>query len=148
MNRRDSLHRLAGVAILLGAGASTFLHREVWLIHASGPATGMEFALGLSTFTLASLGVLLVIGGSKLRDGWKRGCDRAERRREQHAKPVRRPFDAEDERRPIAEAALDTMAFADGRAAIATFLIIRARQVALNARSARKATTEEHEPGA
>jgi hypothetical protein len=148
MNRRDILHRLAGVALVLGAGASTLLHREVWLAHASGPATGLEAVLGLLTFALASLGILLVIGGARLRDGWKRDCDRAARRREQRVKPDQGTVDAEAEHRRIMAAAVDSMAFAGGRAAIATFLVMRARQAALDARLVRKTTTEKYEPGA
>ena len=119
MSPRDTVHRLVGVSILLGAGASTLLHREVWLAHASGPATGLEAALGLLTFVLASLGVLLIIGGARLRDGWKRDCDRAARRRERQIKPDKGPVDAEAEHRRIMMAAVDSMAFAGGRAAIA-----------------------------
>lgn len=148
MSRRDILHRLVGVAVLLGAGASTLLHREVWLVHASGPASGLEAALGLLTFALASLGVLLIIGGARLRDGWKRDCDRAARCREQRIKPNHDAVDAESEHRRIMVAAVDSMAFASGRAAIATFLVMRARQAALDARLVRKTTTEKYEPGA
>lgn len=148
MSPRDTVHRLVGVSILLGAGASTLLHREVWLAHASGPATGLEAALGLLTFVLASLGVLLIIGGARLRDGWKRDCDRAARRRERRIKPDKGPVDAEAEHRRIMMAAVDSMAFAGGRAAIATFLVMRARQAALDARTVRKTTTEKYEPGA
>lgn len=148
MNRRDILHRLAGVACVLGAGASTLLHREVWLTHASGPATGLEAVLGLLTFVLASAGVLLVIGGAGLRDGWKRGCDRAARRREQHGKPDRNMVDGAAEHHRVRVAAVDSMAFADSRAAIGTFLAMRARQAARDAGLVRKTTTEKHEPGA
>lgn len=148
MNRRDILHRLAGVAIMVGAGGSTLLHREVWLAHASGAATGLEAALGLLTFVLASFGLLLVVGGSKLRDGWKRDCDRAARRREQCAKPDMGTFDREAEDHRIMAAAMDPMVFAGGRAAVATFLVMRARQAVAQSRYVGRTTTEKSEPGA
>lgn len=148
MNRRDILHRLAGVAIILGAGASTLLHREVWLAHASGPATGLEAALGLLTFVLANFGLLLVIGGSKLRDGWKCDCDRAARRREQCSKPDKGTSDRDAEDHRILAAAMDPMAFAGSRAAMATFLVMRARQAAAPSQYVGRTTTEKYEPGA
>lgn len=149
MKRRDVLHRLVGVAILLGAGASTLLHREVWLAHASEPATGLEAALALLTFAMASFGLLLVIGGAKPRDGWVRDCDRATRRREQRAKPGEDiPEDVEAENRRIMAAAMDPMAFAGCRTALATYLIMRARQTAPQAQPPSKTTTEKYEPGA
>lgn len=162
MTRRDILHRMAGVVALLGAGASTVLHREVWLAHASGPATGLEAALGLATFVLASLGLLLVLGGSRFRDGWKRNGERAARRREQRngERTARRREqrvrsrqgaveDAEAEnRRIMADAAIDPAALASGRAALATFLVLRARQTAVQSRFVSQTTTQKYEPGA
>jgi len=55
---------------MLGEGASTFVHREARRTHASGSATALEAALGFLTVALAIFGVILFIGGSRLRDGW------------------------------------------------------------------------------
>lgn len=150
MTRRDILHRLAGAGVLSGAGASTLLHREVWLAHSSGAATGLEAALGLATFVMASLDFLLLLGGSRFRDGWKRDCERLARRRKQQVPADQgAASDLETEnRRIMAAAVVDSMAFAGGRAAIASFLVVRAREAAARARFASQTTTEKYEPGA
>lgn len=148
MSRRDTLHRLMGAAILMGAGVSMVLHREVWRAHAAGPATGLEAALGLLTFALASLGLLLLIGGSRLRDGWKRDCGRAARRRGRRAREDRQTPRAHPEDHRVTATPLDPMAFGTGRVALATFLVMQARQAAARTTRANKTTTEKYEPGA
>jgi hypothetical protein len=85
MNHRDMMHRLTGLVFMAGAGASTLVHRQVWQAHASGPASAMEAILGLLTFFLASLGLLLTINGCRLHDGWKHDCERAVQQRERQA---------------------------------------------------------------
>lgn len=145
MNRRDILHRLAGVVVLLGAGASTLVHREVWRDHASGPASGLEAALGLLTFGLASFGILLFIGGARLRDGWKRECDRTACHHEKRIQTNRNSLDEAEYRRIITEA-VDSMAFPGGRAQIAAFLIMRARLAALDASLSTNTSAESLKP--
>jgi hypothetical protein len=147
MTRRDIRHRLIGVAILLGAGGSTLLHRQVWLAHASGPATLLEAALALVTFALGSLGLLLVFNGARLRDDWKRDCNRAARRRRLRAKPARHQRDTGTQRHLAAAAAMDPTHFAGGRVALAAFLIMRAHQAALDAKPASKGTVESKKAG-
>jgi hypothetical protein len=144
MTKRDLRHRLTGVAILLfGAGGSTLLHRQVWEAHAKGPASALEGALGLLTFALGSLGLLLVINGARLRDGWKRDCDRAMRRRTRHIRPRPRTNQSETRHPFIAAAAMDPMHYAGGRAALAAFLVMRAHQAALDVRAANVAAKQE-----
>ena len=106
MNRRDLLHRLIGVAALLAAGEAAPWHRQMWNTHAAGPASGLEAALGIMILMLASLGMLLLIHGAKLRDGWVRDCARAAARRE--ARPIKgRGARAKDEQaREMAIAAM------------------------------------------
>ncbi|WP_068081188.1 hypothetical protein [Novosphingobium rosa] len=139
MNHRDLLHRLAGVAFMAGAGASTCVHRAVWQAHASGPATALEGGLGMLTFFLGSLGLLLLIGGSSLRDGWKRDCEQAARRREGRGAKPAEPLDPETEHRRTMADAVHAMAFAGPRAALATCLVMQARQAALRPRTSGKA---------
>jgi len=62
----DLKARLAGAALLVGSGASTFVHRVVFEATRGGPAGLAEFALGLFTFMLASVGSVLLIQGSRL----------------------------------------------------------------------------------
>ncbi|WP_206245378.1 hypothetical protein [Novosphingobium terrae] len=131
MNRRDLKHRLVGAAFMAGACASTLIHRDVWRAHASGPATVLEGALGMLTFFLGSLGLLLLIGGCRLRDGWKHDGQQAARRRERFASSPAKPLDPEAEHRRIMADAVHAMAFAGARASMATFLVMRARQAAL-----------------
>ena len=105
-------------------------------MHASGLATGLDAAFRLLMFALASLGLLLVIGGSRLRDGWKRTCEGAAYVRERRVgRDADTLNDVEAEnRRIMATAAMDPMAFAGGRAALAAFLVMRAHQAAVQTR--------------
>lgn len=52
--------------MLSAAGVTTLIHRSVYDVSRAGPATVSEFALGLATFVLGCLGVLLVIHGKAL----------------------------------------------------------------------------------
>ena len=60
--------RLTGVVCLATAGASTLLHRAIVVAAQGGPAQLAEFAVGLLTFVLASLGVVLLTNGARLFD--------------------------------------------------------------------------------
>lgn len=144
MSRRDILHRLAGIAILFGAGVSMLLYRKIRLDGAGGPVTEPEAALGLLTFTLACLGMMLLIGGARLRDGWRRRRERAIRRRERRA-ARRYPAPDDEENRRLRAAAANSMAF-KGRAALATFLVMQERQAPISRTSAK--TSQKYEPGA
>lgn len=64
--------RFGGVVACVAAGGTSLLHREVLAARGGGPATGAEVVLGLLSFLLASLGVLLLIHGAALRRGWRR----------------------------------------------------------------------------
>lgn len=105
MNRSDVLHRLTGVALLCGAGGSASLHRQVWLAHATGPASVLEAGLGLTTFVLACMGLLLLLSGARLRDGWRRDCDRAKHRRQRTRQAQEGVGALEAEQRRIVQAA-------------------------------------------
>lgn len=52
--------------MLSAAGVTTMIHRSVYDVSHDGPATLSEFALGLATFVLSCLGLLLVIHGRAL----------------------------------------------------------------------------------
>ncbi|TXC70748.1 hypothetical protein FSB78_07205 [Sphingomonas ginsenosidivorax] len=56
--------RLFGVALLLASGGTTLLHRAIYA--AARPAQALELAIGLTTFLLASVGILLLIHGPAL----------------------------------------------------------------------------------
>ena len=68
--RRDILWRLSGLALLAAAGASSLIHRHVLSLTRNHAASALEMGLGLTSFVLASLGVLLMMYGAGLRDGW------------------------------------------------------------------------------
>jgi hypothetical protein len=145
---RDLMHRLAGIVALLGTAASMLFHGALRPVHASLWAVAAELAFGLVTFILASFGLLLVLGGSRLRDGWKRTCEHAALQREQRTRTTGDFVnDAEAEnRRIMAAAAIDPLAFAGGRAAIAAFLVMRAHQAAQE-KGVGQAANEKREPG-
>lgn len=71
MTRRDLTWRLAGVTFLAGAGATSLLHRNVLAGAAGQPASLVEMGLAFASFFLASIGVLLMINGVRLRDEWR-----------------------------------------------------------------------------
>lgn len=48
------------------SGGTTLLHRSIYLAARHGPAQVLELALGLTSFILASIGVLLLIHGARL----------------------------------------------------------------------------------
>jgi|GEM_PF-6732285 len=68
--KRDILWRLSGLALFAAAGASSLIHRHVLSLTANHAASALEMGLGLTSFVLASLGVLLMMYGAGLRDGW------------------------------------------------------------------------------
>ncbi len=102
MTRRDLAWRLAGMALLGGAGGTSLVHRHVLAAAANRPASAIEIGLGLASFILASFGMLLIINGPHLRDEWRarrigarqHGAGQPEDTR---AAPARRPRDG---RRP------------------------------------------------
>lgn len=63
---RDPWPRAAGACLLLASVGSTLVHRQIYEATQGGPAQLSEFATGLLTMALASVGVLLLIHGSKL----------------------------------------------------------------------------------
>ncbi|MFV0623392.1 hypothetical protein ACBY01_05170 [Sphingomonas sp. ac-8] len=65
--------RLVGVALLLASAGSTLAHRAVYDAARARPAGLAKFALGLTTFLLASTGVLLLIHGRRLFEQSGRG---------------------------------------------------------------------------
>ena len=148
---RDLRHRFAGVLVLLAAAGSIVLTREAGFVHASGSLTGLEAVFGLLSFVMASLGMLLVIGGTRLRDAWKRDWGRAVRQRRKR-KAVACDVATADAAGQNLHAAAgviapEAMAYAGGRAALATFLIVRARRTSLEARLARRQAAEgAHSP--
>ena len=76
--------RCAGVVALAAAWLSSLAHRTVLDASRAGPATALETLLGLATFILASLGVLLLIHGRRLfhdaaRPRARQACQRGRR---------------------------------------------------------------------
>jgi hypothetical protein len=136
---RDRLHRLLGVALLAGAGASTWVHRAVWQAHAEGPATWLEGALAALTLLLGSLGLLLIAGGCRLSDDWQSDGERAARRRRQAAAPPLAAGDDEAEHHRITQDALHASALSGARVPLAAWLVMRARHAALRGGAKRKA---------
>ncbi len=63
---RDLHYRVGGVICLIGTIGSTLVHRSIYEGARRGPAQIAEFAAGLVTFTLACLGILLLIHGARL----------------------------------------------------------------------------------
>lgn len=127
MNRRDMAWRLGGLVALAAAGGTSLLHRSVLATQVNRPASSLEFVLGLCGFVLASLGVLLLIQGAKLRDGWVRACDTQQQARGGDRTAA---TDAEDAQAWKTAAAADPYALAGGRAALAVFLADRANRAA------------------
>ncbi|MBB3912615.1 hypothetical protein [Sphingomonas desiccabilis] len=104
--------RLVGVVCLAAAGASTLLHRAIFVAAQSGPAQAAEFAAGLLSFVLASLGVLLLTNGARLF--------------ERPAPPAAKPVEV----LPVSEpgAGMDESAACDSRYGVARLLSERAIQ--------------------
>jgi hypothetical protein len=100
--------RLTGLVLLLASGGTTLVHRSIWEAARHGPAQVAEFGIGLATFMLASVGVLLVIHGGKLfaLDTLERGkVDRQRRPRDlmtELLQPVRSSARALDTRQGVA----------------------------------------------
>lgn len=119
--------RLTGVVFLAAAAASTLLHRAIFVAAQGGPAQAAEFATGLLSFVLASLGVLLLTNGARL----------FERPEPRAAKPT--------EVLPVSEAAagLDESAAFDSRYGVARLLADRAIRTASLREAARHASDPE-----
>nr|WP_317892565.1 hypothetical protein [uncultured Sphingomonas sp.] len=118
--------RLTGVVCLAAAAASTLLHRAIFVAAQGGPAQAAEFATGLLSFVLASLGVLLLTNGARL----------FERPEPPAAKPT--------EVLPVSEAAgLDESAAFDSRYGVARLLADRAIRTASLREAARHASDPE-----
>lgn len=62
----DIRYRLAGLAFLVASAGSTAIHRAIYEAAKRGPAQLGELALGLSSFILASIGILLLVHGGRL----------------------------------------------------------------------------------
>lgn len=68
MTKRDIIWRVIGAFAIGGAGGTSLLHREVSLATAGASPALAELLLGLSSFVLASVGVLLLIHGARLHE--------------------------------------------------------------------------------
>ncbi len=118
--------RLAGVVCLAAAAASTLLHRAIFVAAQGGPAQAAEFATGLLSFVLASLGVLLLTNGARLF--------------ERPGVPAAKPTEV----LPVSEAAgLDESAAFDSRYGVARLLADRAIRTASLREAARHASDPE-----
>ena len=118
--------RLTGVVCLAAAAASTLLHRAIFVAAQGGPAQAAEFATGLLSFVLASLGVLLLTNGARL----------FERPEPRAAKPT--------EVLPVSEpAGMDESAAFDPRYGVARLLADRAIRTASLREAARHASDPE-----
>ncbi|WHO38321.1 hypothetical protein PMI04_017445 [Sphingobium sp. AP49] len=105
MTRRDLAWRGLGLLLVGAAAGSSLLHRALTLY---GPATTpLEMALAPASFTFASLGILLLCHGARLRDGWRRDLDRRQAQRDGHR---------------------DLPILAEDRAPLAALLAVRARR--------------------
>lgn len=58
--------RCAGVGFIVASLGTTWVHREIFAAARHSPARFGELAVGLLTFTLASVGILLLIHGARL----------------------------------------------------------------------------------
>lgn len=142
MSRYDLACRSTGVLILLSACATGFAHARaadsIW----SGDGAAAHIALAVAGFTFACLGLLLILKGSRLREGWQAACDEQARRRGMEAGE-----------QPAEAAQPDPLLFLDpgfggGRLAMTTWLILRAQQQGSHSRpegrrQRRAAATEE-----
>ena len=105
MTRRDLAWRGLGLLLVGAATGSSLLHRALTL---DGPASApLEMALALASFSFASLGILLLCQGVRLRDGWRRDLDRRQAQRDGHRDPL---------------------ILAEDRAPLAAFMAARARR--------------------
>lgn len=115
--KRDILWRISGVALVAAAAGSSLIHRHVLSLEANHAASALEMGLGLTSFVLASLGVLLMIHGAGLRDKWVLERSTHALRPEQTAgHRAGHPGDFEH---------LDPAASGSGREAIAAMLVQR-----------------------
>lgn len=73
MAGRDLVWRLAGAALLAGAGGTSLVHRQVLAAAADRPASAIEMALALASFVLAGAGIVMILTGARLRDAWRAG---------------------------------------------------------------------------
>ena len=129
MDRRDLRSRAAGIAILVGAGAISLAHGAAPVGAATVHASSIDLSLALASFVLACLGLLLIIQGARLRDGWVSACKRAERDRTALKRDGQKSAVTE-----IDPTVLWDPGLGGGRLALSTFLILRAQQQAAQAR--------------
>jgi hypothetical protein len=61
----DLKARLAGAVFVVASSATTLLHRSAFEAARGGPAGLAEWTLGLLTFVLANIGVVMLIHGSR-----------------------------------------------------------------------------------
>lgn len=62
----DLRARCSGCGLIVASLLTTWVHRELFAAARHGPARFGELAVGLLTFSLASVGVLLLIHGARL----------------------------------------------------------------------------------
>lgn len=75
-------HRLVGVLLILASCGTTLVHRAIWTAARHGPAQAAEMGLALTSFVLASLGMLLILHGAKWCTGGGWGGKPRDRRRD------------------------------------------------------------------
>lgn len=75
MLRPDLAWRMRGAALFAAACGSSFMHRQVLASAAGQPASALEMGLGLASFILASLGMLLIVQGAHLSGTWGKELD-------------------------------------------------------------------------
>jgi hypothetical protein len=114
LTKRDILWRLSGLVLFAAAAGSSLIHRHVLSLTANHAASAVEMGLGLTSFVLASFGVLLMMPGAALRDRWV--SERTTRPRVRTGHRGGHPEDAED---------MDPAIFGSGREAIAALLAHR-----------------------
>ena len=88
MIRRKLGWRMGGAALFAAACGSSFMHRQVLASAAGQPASAMEMGLGLASFILASLGMLLMVRGARLSGAWRKELDRRHEKRARNAERV------------------------------------------------------------
>ncbi|MET0365054.1 MAG: hypothetical protein ABW169_10405 [Sphingobium sp.] len=105
MRGRNLLWRLAGLCLVLASYGSSLILREVQ--RGSGPqsALPLEMALSLLSFLAASIGLLLLINGFRLRDRWQDDIDHKarERLRQSRTRGHATPPAPEEGRAPLAD---------------------------------------------
>jgi hypothetical protein len=62
----DLPYRVAGIGLIAASALTTLLHEHYLSAHAGDAPTLLEFGLALTTFVLASVGMMLVATGARL----------------------------------------------------------------------------------